>query len=294
MQYSPEEFDMKKVTLCLFALLIVIVSWQMCLAETDLEMLKRIELNATPIDVAVSDDGLWVYVLTDTARINVYNREGELQGSVAVPEGSRQIAVSPIEGAIYIGNSKDRTLQIVRINLEHTFSLDNAPTLGPANAPVTIVEFTDFECSYCARLAPVLEEVHKAYPEKVRIVFKNFPLFRIHRFAIQAALAGLAAQDQGKFWPFEERLFQNYNQLNPQKIEEIRKELGLDAERFKARMNDPALKNLIRQDLEEGNAAGVTGTPTVFINGKKYQGQRSLEGFKQAIEAALAGKEDKS
>ena len=281
---------MKKITLFLSALLIVIASWQPCLAETDLEILNRVELEATPLDVAVSDDGLWVYVLTDSARLYIYTLEGELQGSVAVPEGSRHIAVSPVQDLLMITNSVDRTLQAVRINLEHTFSLEDSPTLGPADAPVTIVEFTDFECSYCARLAPVLEEVHQAFPEKVRIVFKNYPLVRIHRFAVQAALAALAAQDQGKFWPFEERLFQNYNRLNPQKIEEIRKELGLDAKRFNARMNDPALKDLIRRDMQDGSAAGVNGTPTVFINGKKYRGQRSLEGFREAIEAILKGK----
>jgi len=278
---------MKKATLCLFALTIVIASWLPCLAETDLEVLNRIELEATPLDVAVSDDGLWVYVLTDDARLYIYTREGHLQGTVDVPQGSQQIAASPIEDVLVVANSVEHSLETVRIDLEHTFSSEDSPTLGPADAPVTIVEFTDFECSYCARLAPVIEEVHKAFPEKVRIVFKNFPL-RMHRFAIQAALAALAAKDQGKFWPFHDRLFQNYNQLNPQKIEEIRKELGLDAERFKARMNDPALKNLIRRDLQEGAAAGVNGTPTVFINGKKYRGQRSLEGFREAIEAALS------
>ncbi len=282
---------MKKTTLCLLVLMIVIASWQICLAETDLEILNRVELEAAPLDVAVSDDGLWVYVLTDSARLYIYTREGDLQGSVAVPEGSRQIAVSPIQDLLVITNPTDRTLQTVRINLEHTFSLEGSPTLGPADAPVTIVEFTDFECSYCARLAPVLEEVHQAFPEKVRIVFKNFPL-RMHRFAIQAALAALAAQEQGKFWPFQDRLFQNYNQLNPQKIEEIRKELGLDAERFNASMNAPAHKDLIRRDLQEGNAAGVNGTPTVFINGKQYRGQRSLEGFREAIEAVLAGRNE--
>jgi protein-disulfide isomerase len=151
--------------------------------------------------------------------------------------------------------------------------------------------FTDFECSYCARLAPVLDQVHQQYPEKVRIVFKNFPL-RMHRFAIPAALAGLAADDQGQFWPFHDRLFENYNQLNAQKIEAIREELGLDAERFQARMNDPALKDLIRRDLEEGNAAGVRGTPTVFINGKKMRSRLTLDGFQEAIDGALeaAGK----
>ena len=282
---------MKKATLYLSVLIFLIASWQLCLAETDLEVLNNIRLEAAPLDVAVSEDGLWIYVLTESARLSIYTREGELQGSVAVPEGSRQIAVSPVQDILIITNPMGRTLQTVRINLEHTFSYENSPTLGPADAPVTLVEFTDFECSYCARLAPVLEEVHQAFPEKVRIVFKNFPL-RMHRFAVQAALAALAAQDQGKFWPFQDRLFQNYNELNPQKIEEIRQELGLDAERFKARMNDPAVKDLIRRDLQEGSAAGVSGTPTVFINGKQYRGQRSLEGFREAIEGILSEKKN--
>ena len=110
----------------------------------------------------------------------------------------------------------------------------------------------------------------------------------MHRFAVPAALAALAAQDQGQFWPFHDRLFKNYNQLNAQKVEEIRQELNLDAERFKAKMQDPALQGLVRRDLEEGNAAGVGGTPTVFINGKTYRGARSLEGFRKAIDAVLA------
>jgi protein-disulfide isomerase len=110
----------------------------------------------------------------------------------------------------------------------------------------------------------------------------------MHRFAVQAALAALAAEDQGQFWPFHDRLFQNYNQLNSQKVEEIRQELNLDAERFKAKMQDPALRDLVRRDLEEGNAAGVGGTPTVFINGKTYRGARSLEAFKEAIDVVLA------
>jgi protein-disulfide isomerase len=175
------------------------------------------------------------------------------------------------------------------VNLQHDFTWPQSPTKGPAEAPVTLTLFTDFECSYCARLAPVLDQVHLQYPKDVRIVFKNFPL-RNHRFAVPAALA---AQDQEQFWPFHGRLFQNYNQLNAQKVEEIRQELNLDAERFKAKMKDPALQGLARRDLEEGNSAGVSGTPTVFINGKTYRGARSLEGFRQAIDAVLAKSGDK-
>jgi protein-disulfide isomerase len=278
---------MWKNSLFLAVLLILGALWQPCRGEADLEVLRRIELDANPLDVAVSRDGLWAYVLTDTGLLLVYSRNGALQGTLTTPEGSRRIAMGPEEDVLYVTNTADHTLQAIRVNLEFVFSSEHSPSRGAANAPVTVTLFTDFQCPYCAGLAPIVDQVHRFYPDKVQIVFKNFPLVRIHRFAFQAALAALAAEDQGQFWPFQDRLFQNYTQLDPQKIEEIRKELGLDAERFKARMIDPALKNLIRRDLEEGRAAGVHGTPAVYINGKKFRGKRSLEGFRAAIEAIL-------
>ena len=222
-------------------LMIGILLWQPCSAEIDLETLRNIAVDGTPVDVVVSEDGYWIYVLTDTARLLVYSREGALQGTVAVPNGSRRIAGSPVEDVLFVTNSDERTVQAIRVNLQHEFTSAQSPTKGPSDAPVTLTLFTDFECSYCARLAPVLDQVHQQYPEKVRIVFKNFPL-RMHRFAVPAALAGLAANDQGQFWPFHDRLFENYNQLNAQKIEAIREELGLDAERFRSPHERPGLE----------------------------------------------------
>jgi protein-disulfide isomerase len=278
---------MKTKHLFVVVLMIGILLWQPCSAEIDLEILRDIAVDGTPLDVVVSDDGHWIYVLTDDARLLVYSREGTLQGTVAVPKGAQGITGSPEEDVLFVTNKDDRTVQAIRVNLQHEFTSAQSPTKGPADAPVTLTLFTDFECSYCARLAPVLDQVHQQYPEKVRIVFKNFPLVRIHRFAVPAALAALAAEDQGQFWPFHDRLFKNYNQLNAQKIEAIREELGLDAERFRSRMDDPALKDLIRRDLEEGNAAGVRGTPTVFINGKKMRNRLTPDGFREAIDAVL-------
>jgi protein-disulfide isomerase len=283
---------MKARRLFMLVLLMGIVLWQPCRAEVDLEILRNIAVDGTPVDVAVSEDGRWIYVLIDAARLLVYSHEGTLQGAVDVPAGSQRLVASPQEDVFFITNSDDRSVKAVRVNLQYEFTSAQSPTKGPPDAPVTLTLFTDFECSYCARLAPVLDQVHQQYPETVRIVFKNFPLVRIHRFAVQAALAALAAEDQGQFWPFHDRLFKNYNQLNEQKIEAIRQDLGLDAERFQARMKDPALKDLIRRDLEEGAVAGVRGTPTVFINGKKMRQQMSLESFREVIDTALekAGK----
>jgi len=278
---------MKATRLFLSVLLIGIVLWQPCSAEVGLEILRNIAVDATPVDVAVSEDGRWIYVLTDDPRLHIYSQKGTLKGTVAVPDGSQRIANGPGDDVLLVTNPTKQTVHAVRVNLQHEFTSEKSPSKGPADAPVTLMLFTDFECTYCARLAPILDQVHLQYPKTVRIVFKNFPL-RSHRFAVPAALAALAAQDQEQFWPFHDRLFQNYNQLNAQKVEEIRQELNLDAERFKAKMKDPALQSLVRRDMEEGNAAGVRGTPTVFINGKKMRGRMSLEGFRKAIDAVLA------
>jgi protein-disulfide isomerase len=113
----------------------------------------------------------------------------------------------------------------------------------------------------------------------------------MHRYAMQAALAALAANEQGQFWAFHDRLFENYNRLNAEKIEAIREALGLDADVFRQSMNKPALKEYIIEDLREGTAAGVKGTPTVYINGKKMRHRLSLDGFRQAIDQELTNKD---
>ena len=123
------------------------------------------------------------------------------------------------------------------------------------------------------------------YEGKVKLVFKNFPL-RKHRYAVDAAIAALAAGKQGKFWPFHDRLYKNYNRLSNERIEQISRELGLDMERFERDKEDMAIKRLISRDVTEGVKIGVRGTPTIFINGRRLR-NRSFEGFQAAIERAL-------
>ena len=130
------------------------------------------------------------------------------------------------------------------------------------------------------------------YPNDVKLVFKNFPLERIHKFAKNAAIAALAANQQGKFWEFHTELFKNYNQISDAKIEEIAQALGLDMEQFKQDMQNPALAAMVERDLKDGVEAGVRGTPSIFVNGRMLQ-QRSLPGFKQIIDEELAKKKAK-
>ena len=132
---------------------------------------------------------------------------------------------------------------------------------------------------------PVLEQVLEKNPDKVKLVFKNFPL-RNHKFAMPAATAALAAEKQGKFWEFHDLLFKDYNRLNEQKVKEIAQKLKLDMERFEKDRKDPGIRALINRDLAEGNRAGVRGTPTIFVNGRLLR-NRSMAGFQELIEKAL-------
>ena len=132
---------------------------------------------------------------------------------------------------------------------------------------------------------PVLEQVLEKYPQDVKVVFKNFPL-QNHKYAMKAAIAALAAESQGKFWEFHDLLFENYNKLNDQKIQDIAVAVGLNLEEYEKKKKDPAVQTQVRRDLADGRRAGVRGTPTVFINGKRLR-DRSLNGFQAAVDKQL-------
>ena len=124
------------------------------------------------------------------------------------------------------------------------------------------------------------------FPNQVKLVFKNFPLIRNHKFAMPAAIAALAAEKQGKFWEFHDLLFKDYSHLNEEKIKEIAQQLKLNMEKFEKDRKDPQIMAMINRDIAEGNLAGVRGTPTVFINGRLLR-NRSMAGFQELIEKAL-------
>lgn len=170
-----------------------------------------------------------------------------------------------------------------------TYSLpvEGSPVRGPAEAPITIVEFADYQCPYCARSEALIEEALKAYPDQARFVFKHFPLTSSHPQALPAALAAVAAQRQGKFWEMHALLFANQRALAPEQLEEYARRLGLDMDRFRADMAAEDVKAQVEADRRLARRAGVRGTPTVFVNGRLLQ-DRTLEGFRQLIEPMLA------
>ena len=185
-------------------------------------------------------------------------------------------------------SSKKKIVQVAVLDFVQEINTSGSPFRGAANAPVTLVLFTDFQCPYCARISPLLYQVLEKNKGKVKLVFKNSPL-ATHQFARKAATAALAAGRQGKFWEFHDRLFQNYKRLNDQVVREQAKQLGLDLDKLEKDINDPQIMQVINQDMQDGAKAGVRGTPTIFVNGSLLR-NTTLDGFQAAIDKELEKK----
>jgi protein-disulfide isomerase len=162
----------------------------------------------------------------------------------------------------------------------------SAPVKGPANAPVTIVEFSDFECPFCSRVLPTLKQIEEEYKGKVRIAFKHQPL-PFHPNAKPAAAASMAAHEQGKFWEMHDKLFANARALDRASLEKYAQELGLDMGKFKAALDSNKFAAQIEADSSEGMRVGANGTPTFFINGRTVVGAVPFDNFKRVIDEEL-------
>jgi len=173
-------------------------------------------------------------------------------------------------------------------NKVYNIPIENSPIKGDKNAPVTIVEFSDFQCPYCAQLLPTLKEVLKAFPKEVKLIDKQYPL-SFHAQTKNAAKASLAAKKQGKFWEMHDIIFENFIKLSPEKFVEFARQIGLDITKFTANYNSDKYEKQIQQDIALGNSVGVTGTPTLFVNGKQMA-RRSFDDFKEAINNELKKK----
>ncbi|HEV2855339.1 MAG TPA: thioredoxin domain-containing protein [Thermoanaerobaculia bacterium] len=160
------------------------------------------------------------------------------------------------------------------------------PSRGPANAPVTIVEFSDFQCPFCSRLTPTIKQVEEKYGDKVRVVFRQYPL-PFHQNAQKAAEASLCAADQGKFWEMHDAMFANQQALEVDKLKAKAAELGLNAEQFNQCLDSGKHAATIQADMKDGSAVGVNGTPALFINGRFLSGAQPLEAITPIIDDEL-------
>src|SRR5262244_65862 len=166
-------------------------------------------------------------------------------------------------------------------------STDGAPIRGAADAPVTVVEFSDFECPFCKQTHPTLKQLLDRYPGKVRLAYRDFPLDSIHPQARRAAEAARCADEQGKFWNYHDILYANHPKVSEENLKNLAKEVGLDVNAFDRCLSSGKFKATVQRDLIDGAKLGVTGTPTFFINGREISGNQDLEIFGAIIDEEL-------
>lgn len=168
-------------------------------------------------------------------------------------------------------------------------SADDDPVKGSKNAPVTIIEFSDFQCPYCARFftqtLPLIEENY-IKTGKVKLVYRDFPL-SFHQHAQKAAEAAECADEQGKFWEYHDKIFENQNVLDTASLKQYAKDLGLDVTKFDGCLDSGRMASEVQKDFRDGSQYGVSGTPSFFINGINLVGAQPYSAFRQVIEQEL-------
>lgn len=287
---------MKKIALILFLLLasspaVAQISPAPPADPVDTSVVATWKLDAKPLSMVHSLDNKRVFILGDDGIIHIYSSEGVKQGSIPVAKGVTAIDIAPRGELLYLINSDDNTFTSLSVSFTATVDITGAPFIGKENAPVTIALFSDFQCPYCSKIQPELDQILEKNPDTVKIAFKNLPLTNIHNMAETAALAGLAAHNQGKFWQMHDALFAMNSQLTKEKILAAAKEIGLDMDKFNGDLNNEATKQHLIKDVMDARNAEVSGTPTLFVNGRRVN-DRSPAALQKLIdeEAAKAKK----
>lgn len=165
-------------------------------------------------------------------------------------------------------------------------SADDDPFMGPPDAPVTLIEFSDFQCPYCRRVQGVLKRLMTAYHGQLKLVFRDFPLRQIHPEAQKAAEAAQCANDQGQFWPYHDRLFAA-SDMGIADLKRYAVELDLDAEQFNTCLDSAKYSQEVQKDIDDARAVGVNATPSFFVNGMPISGAVPFERFVEMVELAL-------
>lgn len=161
---------------------------------------------------------------------------------------------------------------------------------GPSNAPVTLVEYGDFECPDCGATYPTVNELEKRMGDRLRFVYRYYPLVDSHPHAEHAAEIAEAAAAQGKFWEMYDKLYQNQRHLSDNNLMHYAESIGLDTQRLEREMQNETYTQRIEEDLNSGDASGLEGTPTFYINGKYYDGAYNVDALQAALEQAANGK----
>jgi protein-disulfide isomerase len=278
---------------------------QKALEKADLvKYAKELGLNTAKFEKDLEDPATVAKVDADNASSNKVEARGTPHFFV---NGRRVVGAQPFEAfktaideelkraeaaLAKVGGDKSKLYDAILADLPKgpppvEIAAGNSPAFGPANAPVTIFEFSDFECPFCSRVGPSLAQIKKEYGDKVRVVWKNRPL-PFHSNAKPAAEAAMAAHAQGKFWEYHDKLFANQKALGKDDLIKYAQEVGLNVNQFKADLESGKFRAAVEADDALAGKVGAGGTPTFFINGEKFVGAQPFEAFKSKIDEKLA------
>jgi protein-disulfide isomerase len=258
-------------------------------AEAGKQGITSAQLLANEVDKKVkepSDQEVNSFYEANKARIPVAKDQVAAQIRQFLKQQSYNTIKSEFIERLKKANGVAYSIEPMRVNVETA----GHPARGSADAPVTLVEFSDFQCPYCKSINSTLEKVLLTYGANVRLVFLQFPLHEIHPLAEKAAEASLCASEQGKFWPMHDLLFQEQANLAVEALRARAARLELDATAFNACLDSGRYASRIRQDVLEGARLGVSGTPALFVNGRFLSGARPYEEISSAINDELRRK----
>jgi protein-disulfide isomerase len=249
------------------------------------EVIKTLNLEENPLDIANSFDGTRAYILSKKC-IYIYSVErGEITDKIPVADDFSKISVAPDGESLFLASTDGKKLSIVKVSTVFDIPTGASPVMGDKNGPVRIAAFLDYQCPYCATMFPLLEQLMDKYPQKVCVIIKHFPL-RMHTFAEKASMAGLAAAKQNKYRELSSLYFKNFRNLNDQTIKEYAQQAGLNMDAFNKDRENNAIKTIITEDMNLGRKLGIRGVPSVFVNGRAFRG-RSIEALSQQVEQEL-------
>jgi protein-disulfide isomerase len=192
--------------------------------------------------------------------------------------------------AQYVDSLRAKTSVAIMLEApRQAVSSANSPSKGPKTAPIEMIEFSDFQCPFCLRADPTVQEVLKTYGDKIRFVYRHYPLPN-HPAARPAAEAAACANEQGKFWPYHDLLFANPSKLSDADLKQHASTLGLNTAQFNSCVDTHKPKGLIDADVKAGEEAGVNGTPAFYINGRMISGAQPFDVFKRIIDEELVRK----
>ena len=242
-------------------------------------------LPAKPLDLVHSLDNKKVFILTADSKVHIFAADGRKLGEMPVEADTVAIDIAPRGEMLHLINGRTNSFTAMDIGFSQQIDITGAPVRGKADAPVTLVVFSDFECPWCAKLEPLLAQLLAANADTVRVVFKHLPL-PMHAQAEPAALAAIAAQRQGKFWEMHDALFA-VQQWTPAAVTETATRIKLDMTRFQADLNSQETRMQLAKDKADAQAAEVAATPSVFVNGRPVR-ERSLPALQAMVNEALA------